>query len=96
MSDPMPDAEPPSTEAVAAPRPSPGAWLHAGIRSTFLLRPALERLGPPTPALVLGLVAAWLLLVVAVERLAIPGDATFYAGAINSGWLATLVLLGLC
>src|SRR5213595_2716082 len=76
-----------------APRGLPpgvlGIWLRDGARTAFMLRPR-SRESNAEPALLA------LLLVVALQRLLIPGPADFYAAAIQGGWLGSLIMLWLC
>ena len=48
------------------------------------------------PLLLALLLVAWMLLAVLLQRLMIPGPATFNASAIHSGWLGSLLALWLC
>ncbi len=83
--------------APQAPRHEPlqpgavGPWLREGARSALFLDVRWTGLHAH-PAVLLFLVLAQLALAVLVERLCIPGPATFFAGALLTGWIAVAAM----
>ena len=76
------DALPLSPVGAGAPGPRLHTWVVEGLRSAVFLRPRVA--GQPTPAQVLALLSAVILLDLALDRLAVPGAAYFNV----SGWLS--------
>ena len=72
-----------------------GPWLRAGARTLFFRAPRTAAL-QASPATVAMLLALMLGIVIGVQRLAIDGPARFDLAAVNSGWLTTLLALGVC
>ena len=70
-------------------------WLCQGLRSTLLLRPDWRGLRA-TPALLVAAVVANYALAIAIERLAIAGDAKFYWRVFGYGMAPTCVLAWCC
>ena len=85
----------PTPSASPRPRGVLGRLLRQGWRSACLRRPSLDDLNAG-PASLLVLLFAEALISVALERWMIDGPATFYAPAMHSGWLGTVVAVGLC
>jgi hypothetical protein len=69
------------------------AWLLQGLRTAFFMRPHWPGLRA-TPVGVAGLVGASIVCTVLLERLYVPGPASFYAPAFESRWWFVLVLAG--
>lgn len=74
----------------AMPPGSLGAWWREGARSAFLRDPRWDGLHV-TPAIVVSLLIGSLLIDLLAQRLYIDGEARFYAPALQSGWLSTVV-----
>ena len=72
-----------------------GLWLRAGVR-TLCFRSSGIPEPQASPAAVVMLLALSLGIVIGVQRLAIGSPAQFDLSAIHSGWLATLLALGIC
>ena len=72
-----------------------GAWWRQGARSAVFMRPDWRDL-QTTPATVAWLVVVLFLWGVLVQRLFIPGAATFYWPGIQSGWLWSVMSLWAC
>ena len=72
-----------------------GQWWRQGARSAFFLRPHWEGLST-SPFNVAALIAIASLAGILIERLYIPGDATFYWAAVEAGWLSTAVTIWVC
>jgi len=72
-----------------------GPWWREGVRTAMLRCPRWERLhAHPLPlALLLVAAALWAVL---LQRLMIPGPATFNLSAIHTGWIGSLLALWLC
>jgi len=71
------------------------AWWREGARSAFGRKPVWSGLRT-TPATVALLILVPYLLGIAIERLSIPGAATFYWPAIQVGWISTAVGVWVC
>ncbi|MFT3956858.1 MAG: C13 family peptidase [Piscinibacter sp.] len=74
----------------AIPPGSLGAWWREGVRSALLRDPRWEGLHT-TPAVVISLLLTSLLIDLVAQRLYIDGEARFYAPALQSGWLSTVI-----
>ena len=72
-----------------------GAWWWQGARTAFFLRPNWHGL-QTTPATLAWLVAVLFGFSVLAQRLTIPGPATFYWPALQSGWLWSVVTVWVC
>ena len=72
-----------------------GAWWRQGTRTAFFLRPNWHGL-QTTPATLAWLVAVLFGFSVLAQRLTIPGPATFYWPALQSGWLWSVVTVWVC
>jgi len=68
------------------------AWLREGLRAGVLLRPRVGN-AQPTPLQVLGLVAVFSLLEIALGRFEIAGDASFDVRGWLAPWWNTAALL---
>lgn len=90
----------PSPPSLFAPSP-PGAagmllrWLHEGAR-TALLRPARWERVHARPAMIVGLLAVSLLLMLALQRLWVVGPASFSWQPLLIGWLAPAATAWAC
>ena len=72
-----------------------GAWWRGAVRSALLLRVSWAGL-QATPGGVASVVVGAYLTYVLIERLLVPGDATFQWSAVLVGWLSPVVKLWLC
>jgi hypothetical protein len=89
------DESPSAREHESLPPGALGAWWRQGARSAFFLTPSWSDL-KTTPMSVFFLMAMAFLLDILLERLYIPGDATFYWQAFAIGWLGPVVSLWVC
>lgn len=90
---PSPRSQPPETTAT---QPGAlGAWWRQGVRTAFFMRPSWQGL-QATPATLAWLVAALFGFGVLAQRLTIPGPATVLWGALQSGWLWSVVTVWVC
>ena len=89
-SPPLPPLETPAMQPGAL-----GAWWRQGARTTFFMRPNWQGL-QTTPATLAWLVAVLFGVGVLAQRLTIPGPATFYWPALQSGWLWSAVTVWVC
>lgn len=72
-----------------------GQWWRQGARSAIFLRPDWRQL-QTTPTVVAMLIVVATLVGLLIERLYIPGAASFYWPAIQVGWLPTAVTIWIC
>ena len=90
---PSPQFPPPETNAM---QPGTlGAWWRQGARTAFFMRPNWQGL-QTTPATLAWLVALLFGFGVLAQRLYIPGPATFYWPALQSGWLWSVITVWVC
>jgi Peptidase C13 family len=87
--------EPPVAGASRVPAGTLGAWWREGARSALLRAPRWEPLHARPVVLAL-LLATWVLLAAALQRLLIAGPVLFNPQAIHSGWIGSLLALWLC
>lgn len=97
MQDTTPAADPFSSPAVPAWAAAPASlpwtrWVREGLRAGVLLAPRVG-MAQPTPAQMLGLVVLGSCAVLAGDRLAIDGPATFHLRTWLLGWWSTAALV---